>query len=247
MAAFQWQDLIDRARLAVDDDHGDGDSWIAPARWLEIGFTERQKLYRRALRDGLVDPDPSTAYLQGARTTVTGVLAIIGVAQDLGSSVRMLENAASARGRLPYFRGSSAMTGHSTSWAGRGTGDNLVIELDPQPSDLTYNALATPPGNYFCRYIPVLTPPTAVTDTVELPDGGDEALILRMARRSHVKDSLRSALLEQLIQDADAEMKFTAAGKVGGLKVRRTPPARGSRFNATRLTTWPGPLEWRFY
>lgn len=249
MASFTWDELITRARVYVDDDHSAEDNWIAPERWLDIGFTEWRTLYKRMIRNSLVTPDIQTAYLQGGITSINSVLAVVGVGQDMGNTVRVFPNAQAIFGRGAYWRGSTAPTGHSMSWAARGTSDTVKIELDPLPDDLTYDALATPQGNYLCRYIQTLTKPTATTDTVDLPDLADERLILGMARRAHLKDSANSVLLNDLIKEADAEMKFEADGKVGGIRVRRTPlVARATRlYNPYKALTWPGPTEWRFF
>ena len=244
-----WDDLITRARVYVDDDHSAEDTWIAPERWLDIGFQELKQQYRRWLRDGLVSPPISQGYLTGPTTTIQGVLAVVGCGEDMGNTVRVFPNAQAIFGRGAYWRGSTAPTGNSMSWAAHGTSDAVTIELDPVPSNLTYDAGPPETGNYLVRYIPVLTPPTAVTDTVAVPDGADERLVLGMARRAHLKDSANSTLLQQLIAEADAELKFTARGKVGGIRVRRTPlVARATRlYNPYKALTWPGPTEWRFF
>jgi hypothetical protein len=40
-------DLIDRARVYLDDDHDDTEGWIAPATWLTFANVEYAQLYKR--------------------------------------------------------------------------------------------------------------------------------------------------------------------------------------------------------
>ena len=44
---FSWNDLMDRARVYLDDDDDDTEGWIAPAIWLTFANVEYAQLYRR--------------------------------------------------------------------------------------------------------------------------------------------------------------------------------------------------------
>lgn len=233
MASLTWQELIDRAKTYVDDDHQGDKGWIADERWLQLAQVEYRQLYRRWLRGGLVTPLITTNYMQGESTVFPNVLALIGVAKDYGDYVRILSRAGS---RDAIWRGSTQPAGYPTSYTAVGLGSNLVITLDRAPDDLTST-------NYVVKYVPAPITTTDPTAFVELPDGGDERLVLGLAKRAHLKDSGASALLNDLIREADAEMTFTAAGTMGGLKVQTLRPARRS---TPRGLEWPGCAQWLY-
>lgn len=224
---FVISDLIDRARVYVNDDHKEDNGWIADSSWLTFFNVEYAHLYRQWVRGGLVRPKPTDTNFTGGSTTVNGVLAVVGVGEDMGSYVRLLRNAQTSRGPDPFWFGSSPMTGKADEYAVHGGADNLYVEVNPPDTATTY----------IVRWIPTLTYNTSTADTVDLPYGGDELLVLGMARRALVKESSRSASLEQLRLEVDAEMKFTAAQHGGGFRVRRVQ--RGLNSFRDRFSTFP--------
>jgi hypothetical protein len=212
MAAYVWNDLIDRARFYVDDDHNATPGWVTPARWLSLFGVEYAQQYRKWVRQGLVAPKPTDTSFTGPSTTLTGVLAIVGVAEDLGGDrLRVLEGSQSRVGRNPFRNGHP---GPGTEWEAHGAGDNLTVEISPEDT-----------GTYVVRWIAAPTRPTDATASVQVPDSADERLVLGAARRALVKESARSAALQQLIDEADGELGFLAAGRLNGdsPRVRRLP------------------------
>lgn len=216
---FSWQALIDRARLYVDDDHQDNDGWIDNDDWLVLAQVEYADLYRKWVRMGLVVPAATDTSFTGPTKSLSGVLAIVGVAENLGTYKRLLTPATSSLGAYPYWQGE---TGSSTSWTATGAGDTVLVTLDPADSS----------GNYVVRWVPTVAYATDATATIELPYGGDERLVLGMARRSHLKDASNSQLLNGLIAQSDAELAFAAWGKTGkdSPRVRRVPPSVKTRM-----------------
>lgn len=215
---FVWNDLIARARVYVDDDHSETDGWIAPANWLTLAQVEYALLLRRWIRTGLVVPATADSTpFTGGSTTLSNVLALVGVAQDKGGYVRVLAPVQSLRGQHPMWTGSQAPGGISQSWMATASGDTVTVTLDPKDPDTS--------EPYFVRYVAAPAYVTDGTQTVDLPYGTDERLVLGIARRSHLKDQSASQLLERLIAEADAELAFTAAGRIQGdsPRVRRTP------------------------
>jgi len=208
-----WNDLIKRSRTYVDDDHADEAGWIAVSTWLDLFQTEYGQLYRRWVREGLVRPKPTDTAFTGT-TNLTSVLAIVGVAQDMGSYVRILNPAQSVSGADPFWFPTSPVSGVATSWAAHGAADDLSIELNPA------NA-----SSYVVRWLPAPARATDPTTTVSLPFGGDERLVLGVARKAHIKESAASRRLDDEIRDADAELAFTAFGRNGDSpRVRRVRP-----------------------
>jgi len=218
-----WLDIINRARTYVDDDHEENEGWIPPAKWLDIGNAEFRQQYRRWVRTGLVKPAHTVSSFNGT-TSVSNVLCVVGVAEDLGTGrpKRLLNP-----GDQPW----DDVQGLAQEWYATGSADTLSIGLHPADTS----------RNYVVRYI---SRPTLVTDTATAydgPDGSDERIVLGMARRALVKESAASRLLDSLILDADAELNMTAWGRKDGEapRVRRNPPA-------TRL--WPvDPARWIYF
>lgn len=225
---FQWQALIDRARVYVNDDHKDNGGWIAPDKWLTLAQVEYANLYRKWVRMGLVRPAPKDTTFTNAATTIQGVLAIVGVAEDLGSYVRLLSDAQPGSGADAFWFGSTPFTSKAVSWQAHGSADDLLVEVYPKDTTTTYTV----------RWVPVVPYTKDPTATIDLPYGGDERLVLGMARRALIKESARSQALDELIREADAELAFEAFGRAGGgPKVRRQP--RQLRTYASRFSSFP--------
>lgn len=228
---FQWQELIDRARVYVGDDHNDTGGYIAPTKWLTFGNVELAQLRKRWIRMGLISEKPTDTSFAGNTTTINGVLCLIGVAQDLGAGrMRVLEPAQSRYGRAPFWTRIDANP--AQWWQATGPADNLLIELEPR--DTT--------GTYVVRWLPTLAYATDATTTVDLPYGGDERLVLGIAKRANVKDSHNSLLLADLIKDADAELNFTAFGRANNDGPRVRTARSTPRF--TGFST--DPSLWRY-
>jgi hypothetical protein len=234
VASFIWNDLIDRARVYVGDDHDETQGWIDPAKWLLFGQIEyASHLYPKWVRMGLVRPKPTDTVFAGT-AALTSVLAIVGVAEVMSGDVRLLEPAQVSSGADPFWQPSSPPNnGRALRWAAHGISDSLTVELDPPDSATSYTV----------RWIPAQAYATDATSSVDLPTGGDERLVLGMARRALVKDGVRSTQLEALIADADAELTFTARARAGGARVRRIR----RRAFPMRGRTWPAnPNEWYY-
>jgi hypothetical protein len=243
---FAWSELITRARVYKDDDHDEEPGWLDESIWLTLFNVEYAQLYPEWVRKGLVGPPavdyaftgPSTvinapfdvdedSVIEDGEEAPVGVLAIIGVAQDLGDGqYRVIQGSQADYGRAPIR---SDLDSTANSWEAHGVGDLITIQLYPQDTQ----------GNYFVRYIPRPNYATEVSETVELPYGGDERLVLGVARRAGIKDKETSALLERLLATADSNLAFLAAGRQGGLRVM-------ARQSTPRRTFPRHPMFWRF-
>lgn len=235
---FTGQELIDRARVYLDDDNKDTNGWLAPTSWLALLNTELAQLYRRHVRNGLVTP-PATDQSLNTSPTLQNCLAIHGVAQVLPSGLyRLLTPAQSAYGQKPFY-GTPISNGPGHYWMAEGGADNLTIKIEPDPT------LAH--GSYIARFTPTLAYITALSQTVDVPYGADERLVLGIARRANLKDSTTSALLERLMAESDAELAFQAFGRLkDSPRVRRVVSRTEKR--GVMGNQFPGdPREWRFY
>ncbi len=247
---FTWRQIIDRARTYVDDDHDDGDGWLSEERWLDLANVEYQQLYRRWVRMGLIAPAWVDSAFTGPTMTIPqvvsgdggeddpyvydapGVLAIIGVAEDLGDGrLRPIRPAQSTYGRNPWWSTSPAAA--ASHWRATGTGDSITITIEPPHT-----------GSYLVRFIPTVEAATSADDTVEVPFGCDERLALGLARRAKLKDASASALLERLVGEADAETNFLAFGRDNsdGPRIRRV------RRDTSAPYSFPQhPSEYRYF
>lgn len=224
---FTWQELIDRARTYLDDDHNDTEGFIKPERWLSLANVEYAQLYRKWVRMGLVAPAPTDTSFSSTHTkALTGVLAIVGVAEDLGDGHhRVLAPAQSSFGQSPFWGHTSSSPG--CYWAATGSADALTVTLEPRPTS----------GNYFVRFIPTVAYATLISASIDLPYGADERLVLGIAKRAKLKESGASGALERLLMEADQELNFAAFSKLNDSprvrKVRRPPYNRPPGFPAT--------------
>jgi len=257
MAFFTLEQLIARAKTYVDDDHNDEKSWISDERWKDIANVEYGQLYKRWIRQGLITPEPTTAYIVESDGTlqIDGVLAIVGVGKDFGDFIRPLTPAQPLIGKHAFWRGSTQPVNPSVTWAAFSQGDRIVVKLEPVPSDLV---VTDETSNYVVRYIAA---PTAIdyqpaeplesedlyVGMYDIPFGADERVVLGMARRAHLKDSVNSTLLNGLIAEADAELNFTAASKIDGIKVRRLPKRSALMRSTPRVSIWPERSEWMYF
>lgn len=62
---FTWLELIDRARVYADDDHKETPGWIAPEKWMALAQVEYRQLYRKWLRMGLINVEPTDLEFKG--------------------------------------------------------------------------------------------------------------------------------------------------------------------------------------
>jgi hypothetical protein len=220
---FTWAELIDRARTYVDDDHEEQQGWISPERWLQLAQVEYERLYRNWVRMGVFTPAHTVTTFTGPTTSLERVLAIVGVGEYLGVGVgrRWLE---------PGEQPDDDATGHALEWYATGSADTLAVTVYPS-SEQTFEV----------RYIQYNARTTDSTDTVDLPFGGDERLVLGLARRALIKESAASRRIDQEILDADAELNMTAWGR----RDREAPKMRIVKKGTRLFPAEPG--RWIYF
>lgn len=231
-----WQNLIDRAKVYIADDNDQESNFIKPDKWLILGNVELQLLRSYWARMGLINPATVDQTFSGSTVTVVNALALVGVAEILSPSTpyRVLQESQSAFGATPYWN--TQPGSHSSTWAATGFGDTFAVTLDPPTA-----------GNYVVRYAPNLAYATDPQTSPELPTLADERLVLGMARRAHIKDSGRSATIEQLIMQQDAALAFVALGRLrnDGPRVRRVEPRARAK---AALSSMPNDSRfWRYF
>ncbi len=207
-------DVINRARLYMGDDHDDEGGFLTPAQWLSLFNTEYRLAYRRWVRCTIIRPQATDLAFDDADVDLTNVLAIVGVAENTGNNYRVLPYGTPTLGQRVWYSTNST----PVTWWASGSADNATITLEPQLSAASA---------YFVRYIQYPTAPTLVTASLEVPMSQDDRLALGMARRANIKEGGQSVLIERLIREADGDMNFQAHGMVAGEAPRVRRNQRG--------------------
>ncbi len=237
-------DCIRLAKAYVDDEHSSVEGWIPDSpTWLYWLNVEYAKLYRAFVSQSLISADPvdhaftadgSTSYVVGDGVA-TNVLAICSVHEDLGNgNVRFLAPMQPSAGQ---FAGQEAYPGTPTRWSASGMHDFVNLKLRPVPAA----------GNYVVRYIPdadIL----GLTDTIDLPGGMIDRVILGMANRALIKEGSASAALYGQLKQADEDLAFMANSRILGA----APGARKASYwqgalNKQGSGTYNDPSTWWWY
>lgn len=169
----------------------------------------------------------------GGLDYLAGVLALVGVVEDLGGSYRLIPPTQSSLGRSRFNYPQNAK---AIGWEATGTGDNLTVIVHPESTTSTH----------IVRYIALPARATVATTTYECPDGADERVVLGMARRAGVKEGGASALVERLIKEADADLNFTAFGRNNGDSPRVRVNDRGAFLKMSRTLQFGALSSYRF-
>ncbi len=209
-------DLINEARVLIDDDHTEDTGWVKEARWVRWLNWEMRTLAERCLKMGLVRTPVTELDFTGPATTgaaLSGVMEILNVVDPDGNELEAVQPDA---GVAPFW--DPVATGPARYWMATGGANTLVVTLSPQDS-----------RTYTVRYVPQTTYATAATDYVSVPQGFEERLVLGMARYALVKEGRVSVALERRLEQADATIAFSLFGKVRGPVVRRLPRSSGPR------------------
>lgn len=221
LTGVTWQSLIDRARVYIADDHDDRKGFLTIDKWMALANVEYQSLRRHWTRMGLVRPPLVTTTFTGPTVTLSGVEAIAGVAQpNWGQYPR----------ELKYERvlWGTTQTSQACTWCAEGTGGDVTISVYPQDT-----------AEYQVKWVQAIPVATDPESLVELPHGGDERLVLGLAKRALVKDSSRSAPLEELIAQQDIQISFNAINQV------RSARSHGPR--TTGIVPMYEPSKWLYY
>lgn len=238
-----WDDLIHRARLYADDNHDEAKGWIDPADWMTLFQVEYSLLRRKWMREGLLVPAPTDTAFTGPTTSISAPLVIIGVAQDLGNGqLRVLTPLQSAYGRNTFY--SETVKGPAYGW-------RVEQETGGDPGDLFADTtvIVEPQGTtdkYIVRWIPQVAYATVTSAAAYFPEGGDERCVLGVLKRAGVKEMTGGRVVQDLIYEAEAEMKFAAMSALGGdgPRVRRVRP---TVRHVLYPNAWPSePSQWRF-
>lgn len=243
--AYTIQNIIDRTRIYVDDNHKVTDGWKEPADWLLLARPEIIAVYKKWLRESLI----SFSTLDGTITSGSFVfpagvpiLAVLGVAQQTGQQFRLLQSAMSQYGRAPFWE--SGVSSTATTWTiatdvfPDGNGDPQTT-LDIHPPDSS--------AGYLVRYI--RCPEISTLDKfIIAPEGYEDYMALRIARKALASEGASSQAIERLIISAEADMKMDSLSNTqgDGPKVRITRP-----YNVQRMMSgsnvWPNnPMFWYY-
>lgn len=228
---FTYQQIVDRAKVWIDDDHDDVKGWIKDDKWLTIVFAEYRRLYRELIRRGVLAvpwtaeqftiTSPASTTVPGSYQLAGDVVAILGVAEVVsgGAYYRPLVAAQSAFGGAGLWQGTQ-QSGKPVYWyAGLDTSANIPDEPFIWFDKPDVGAL------YEVRYIPAVTAPVSLASNLQLWMDLDELLVCRVAAAAHTKDNTSSAALEKRLTREEQELAFKAFGATGeSPRVRRVRP-----------------------
>lgn len=244
--AITIQNAIDLAKIYVDDNHKATDGWKEPADWLSMIRPELLALYRKWVRESLLAFSNLDASFTGPTYTFPAAdppLAIVGVAQQNGSSFRLIQPAMSQFGRAPYWE--SGIVTPALTWTSE-------IDVNPDGNgDPTWRLQLHPPdtaAGYIVRYIKF--PDTSALDKfIILPVGYEDYLALRLARKALASEGASSQAIEKLIVQAEADIRMDSFANTQGNapKIRIVRPYNKQRIYSSPSNTWPlNPAFW-FY
>lgn len=219
--------LIDRAKATSDM----RDNFVTPAQWVAWGSQERLALdlflarsgWALTLSDFNITVTGSEAGAYGVNPT-GGVMAIVCVYQyDTSGRIKMLErqDAVTYLRRVPGYSGSPA--GHGTYYRVLNSGDNLTLNIYPEPSaGETYRVvyLAHP------KKLAVSSPGTWEEISVTYPMGWEERIVLGMARRALMKEESSTQAVDQEISLWESRIEEACWNRV----LADAPSVRNSDF-----------------
>lgn len=245
--AYTIQNIIDRARIYVDDNHKVTDGWKEPADWLVIARPEIIAVYRKWLRESLVSFSTLDGIIANSSFNFPAgvpILAILGVAEQNGNNFRLLQSAMSHFGRAPFWEDGTTST--ATTWT-------VAADVFPDGNgDIQYTLNLHPPDNssdYKVRYIrcPEID---ALDKFIIAPEGYEDYMALRIAKKALASEGASSQSIERLIVGAEADLKMESFSNTqgDGPKVRITRPFNKQRLFANRNDMWPiNPMHWYYF
>ncbi len=124
---------------------------------------------------------------------------------------------------------SSHVNAPANAWEGFGAGSNFTIKLIPADQSSQ---------TYIVRYYTIPNNISALTETIEVPDGGDEYLALKLAEWAMGTEGGASKTLMNAIYNAEAQQGFASA------QILRPKLSSGSTPQSDDAG-WPlGPADW---
>lgn len=259
-ARYSYLDIINRARIYIDDKLNTPQTQGAwkTEDWLAVMRPEVIACYKKWLREGLISLEWVDQQFIGPvhlwDDESTTPMCIVGVAQDMGSYMRPVMPGQAQFGRAPWYPRTNNY-GPATTWTASFGFVNPVGSTQPDVGGPgLYQLRLHPPdtaSNYIVRYIPEPAVPTtaAETSTVKFfaPEGYDDYLALRLARKMLAAENSSSQSIERLIMQAEQDMKMDSLAN----PMNDAPKVRIVRaFGRQSVDTSPWqttPLNWFYF
>lgn len=148
--------------------------------------------------------------------SLADVMAIVSIHESQSGGLKRLEYS-NAIDFLRQLNGSTLNTTHATEFRLRMYGNEVHVDFYPTPATGEV---------YLISYLSAPTPLTAVTQSVALPMGWEERIVLGMARRALIKEESDPTKIESLIAEMDSQIEQLCWSRVMGQapKVRNTDP-----------------------
>lgn len=231
------QNIIRRA-MAIADVH---DNFVSEAEWLDWLNKENKALTLFLARAGWTLPFDTTiatitssgwdlatdgaSAVSVARTaaghyvftpTLADVMALVSIHEIRSGDLRRLTFNDSVTFLRQSINGTNT-TGHATDYRLRMYGNEIHADFYPSPM-----AAET----YLLTYLSAPVPITATTQSVALPMGWEERLVLGMARAALIKEESDHAAVEKLMKEMDSQIEQLCWSRVmsESPRVRSTDP-----------------------
>lgn len=191
------------------------DEFVNDTEWMYWATQERMALDIFLLRSGWDSNFTTQSFtVTGAENGVfqlaAKALAVVSIHESTSQGVRLLShnNAADFLRQIP---GSSLNRGHATEFRVRTAGDDLILNLFPEP---------LVGETYLVTYIPapdmlvLSTPGTGQATDVTYPLGWEERIVLGMARRALIKEESETRKVEELIKELESQIEEVTFARV---------------------------------
>lgn len=259
-ARYSYLDIINRARIYIDDKLNTPQTQGAwkTDDWLALLRPEVIACYKKWLREGLISLEWVDQQFTGPTflwdNAETVPMCIIGVAQDMGNYMRPVMPAQAEMGRAPWYPRTNTY-GPATTWTASFSFVSPSMTDEPDVGEPgKYQLKLHPPdtaSNYIVRYIPEPLVPLLANQASSVkfyaPEGYDDYLALRLARKMLAAENSSSQSIERLIMQAESDMKMDSLANPmnDAPKVRIVRPfgRRGVDTSPWQTT----PLNWFYF
>lgn len=156
--------------------------------------------------------------------TEADIMALVCVHQVVSGTVRLLKYTDNVS-FLKQNIGATLASGHATEYRCRMYGNEIHMDFFPAPAT---------GETYLITFIHVPTPLTATTQSVALPMGWEERLVLGMARRALIKEESDAGKLEQMIREMDSQIEQLCWNRV----MSESPKVRNADYEPPPWQYW---------
>ncbi len=161
--------------------------------------------------------------------TLAAVMAVVCIHENRSGDMRLLHLQNDVDFLRQTITGGNT-TGHANSYRLRMYGNEIHADFFPSP---------VTGESYYITYLSAPVPITATTQSIALPMGWEERLVLGMARRALVKEESDTSAVEKLMREMDSQIEQLCWNRV----MSEAPRVRNTDPNVAR-DTYPVWQQW---